>query len=95
MKKNIKRITAFIGIAVIIFAVCVTAFHHHNPAEKDKHHDCEICSFIYTVNSAILAAVTLFWITAVLAVLILILKSAISSNNQKVFASRAPPNFTA
>ncbi len=87
----LRKATTVIALAVVLFAVCVTTFHHHNPAEQDKHRDCEICSFIYTANNAILTAVIQLWIIAVLTFLKFISKRETTFNIQKVFSSRAPP----
>jgi hypothetical protein len=77
-------------IAVILFAAGVTAVHHHVPTGHHEH-NCEICSFLNVVNAAILPAALLFWVLAVFAAIISKFNSAISSDNTKLYPSRAPP----
>jgi len=91
MKKRFKRISVFLGIAVVLFAASVTVLHHHPLDKPDKDHDCEICKFITTANATILPAVVFLWMLAVFAAKIKLSNKGISSENVKTYSSRAPP----
>ncbi len=89
MKKKIIRSAAFISILIVLFAVGVTAFHHHARVEDNDH--CEICSFIMTFSTAVMPAAVLFLAAFVLCGTIIISKLRIRSEQVIFTPSRSPP----
>ena len=94
MKRHFKRISVFLSIAVVLFVLSVTVLHHH-PLNEPADHDCEICKFITTAHTSILPAVVFLFILTVFTAIILLLNKGISSENVKVYSSRAPPSVPA
>jgi hypothetical protein len=89
VSKNLNKIIASTAIAVILAAVGITAVHHHAPVAHAN--DCEICNFVNVVNAAVLPVIVFAWILGVLEAAILVLGKGISSENPRVYSSRAPP----
>jgi hypothetical protein len=89
MKKKIIKSAAFISIMIVLFAVGVTAFHHHARVEDNDH--CEICSFITTFSTAVMPSAVLFLAAFVLCGTIVITKLKIRSEQVRFNPSRAPP----
>ena len=90
MVKRHLKITAFLCIVVITFAVGVTAVHHHLP-EKNPDHDCNICSFINVLNTAISPVAMVLWVLSLFAAIISALSKGLSYENVTAYSSRAPP----
>jgi hypothetical protein len=90
MNRTLKKVLSIVAIAIVLTAVGITAVHHHLPL-KYANHDCEICSFINILNTAISPIVVFLWILTLLITTIQILNRGISSENVKVYSSRAPP----
>jgi hypothetical protein len=88
MNKQHTRITVLLCIVVILFAIGLTALHHHNL--KDRH-DCKICDFINTATAAILPAFLLLFVPEIIKTLIIILNKVQHSECSKAYSSRAPP----
>jgi hypothetical protein len=93
MNKQWKKVLALIALAAVLMSVGITAVHHHLPSKKADL-DCEICSFINTLNTAVLPQAVLLWILAVFAVIIPDLNNGISAQNLFKRSSRAPPAIT-
>jgi hypothetical protein len=90
MNRTLKKILSIVAIAIVLTAVGITAVHHHLPV-KYANNDCEICSFINILNTAIAPIVVFLWTLTLLITTIQILNRGISSENVKVYSSRAPP----
>jgi hypothetical protein len=74
---------------MIMAAVGITAVHHH--ATINYNHNCEICNFINVINAVILPVIVFRCIFNVLRAAIVVLNEGISSENLRVYSSRAPP----
>ncbi len=90
MNKHSKLAVSLIATAIILMAIGITGFHHHLP-NAEPHHDCEVCNFINVVNTIVLPVIVFACILSVLKAVILTLSKGISSENLKVYSSRAPP----
>jgi hypothetical protein len=90
MNKHLKKAISYIAIVVVLAAVGIAAFHHHLPAARADH-DCEICSFINILNTAISPIAVFLWILALFIAVIQTSYKGISSEYIKVYSSRAPP----
>jgi uncharacterized membrane protein (UPF0182 family) len=93
MRKNLIKRAALISIAIVFFAVAVTAFHHHDHVEDTDH--CEICAFIMIFSAVIAPAAALF-VIVILFCGIVAVSSPIAYSAEKSFnPSRAPPFISA
>jgi|GEM_PF-1737100 hypothetical protein len=93
MKIDKKRVVCLIAIVAILFAAGVVAFHHHNNICIKADNDCKICSFINTVNTAILAVIISFCVIRVFIAMVLMLEIRMLSDIERILSSRAPPQI--